>query len=272
MYFVCINPNARPWFVYIIQSMHEGGSEVRGRPVIGLVADNRPASFGAWSDIDVCLVWSHYTSAIERAGGTALIAPPAAHLADEPDLLLDRIDGLLLTGGRDIDAASYGADAHAENDPGDVVRDRAEMALAKAALGCSVPLLGVCRGMQVLNLVAGGTLEQHLADPDRIHRADPGAFVSHAVDVEPGSKLGEIVGSDETEIRSHHHQGLAEIGAGLSVSARSADGVVEALEGGGDGYCLAVLWHPEEDLAGGGLAIYESLIRAASERKERVSE
>lgn len=271
MYFVCINGTIGWDFVYIIQSMYEGGSEARRRPVIGLVADNRPASFGAWSEVEVCLVWSHYTSAIERAGGAALIAPPTAYLADDPGLLLDRIDGLLLTGGRDVDAVSYGADAHLENDVGDLVRDRAETALARAALERSVPVLGVCRGMQVLNLVAGGTLDQHLADPDRIHRAEPGAFVTHAVEVEPGSKLREIVGSDETEIRSHHHQGLAEIGAGLRVSARSRDGVVEAFEGCDGGYCLAVLWHPEEDLEGGGLAIYESLIRAASERKERVS-
>lgn len=251
--------------------MVEGGSEERRRPVIGLVADNRPASFGAWSDVDVCLVWSHYTSAIERAGGAALIAPPAAYLADDPGLLLGRIDGLLLTGGRDVDAASYGAEGHPANDAGDLVRDRAEAALARAALACSVPVLGVCRGMQLLNLVAGGTLDQHLADPDRIHRADPGTFVTHAVEVEPGSKLREIVGSDETEIRSHHHQGLSEIGAGLKVSARSRDGVIEAFEGGDGGYCVAVLWHPEEDLEGGGLAVYESLIRAASERQEKVT-
>ena len=133
------------------------------------------------------------------------------------------------------------------------MRDRAETALARAALERSVPVLGVCRGMQVLNLVAGGTLDQHLADPGRMHRADPGAFVTHAVGIEPGSKLREIVGADETEIRSHHHQGLGDIGAGMRVSAPLPDGVVEAFEGGDGGFCLAVLWHPEEDLEGWGI-------------------
>ena len=134
-----------------------------------------------------------------------------------------------------------------------------------------MPVLGVCRGMQVLNLVTGGTLRQHLDDPEGIHRGPPGAFVSHSVDVEPGSLLAGVVGSDTTEIRSHHHQGLGEIGAGLRVSGRSRDGVVEAFEGGEGGFCLAVLWHPEEDLDGGGLAIYEALVEAASERGERVA-
>lgn len=270
MYFVCITEPFAWRFVYIIQSMSEGRRE-RTRPVIGLVSDSRPASFGAWSDVGVDLVWSHYTEAIERAGGAALVSPPRGYLAADPGLLLSRVDGLLLTGGRDIDASSYGAEAHPENDAGDAIRDAVETALARAALEWRTPVLGVCRGMQVLNLVTGGSLQQHLEDPEGIHRGEPGAFVSHSVDVEPGSLLAGVVGSETTEIRSHHHQGLAEIGAGLRVSGRSRDGVVEAFEGGDGGFCLAVLWHPEEDLDGGGLAIYEALVEAASERGERVT-
>jgi len=270
MVFVCITGSGRWVFVYIIQSMAKGRDD-GSRPVIGLVADRRPATFGAWTDIEVDLVWSLYTAAIERAGGAALIAPPAGYVAEDPGLLLDRVDGLLLTGGRDIDAGSYGATAHPENDLGDPVRDAGEIALARAALVRSAPVLGVCRGMQVLNLATGGSLHQHLEDPERIHRAGPGAFVPHDVAIEPGSLLAGIVGAESTEIRSHHHQGLAEVGAGLRVSARSGDGVIEAFEGDGEDFCLAVLWHPEVDLEGGGLNIYAALVEAASERRERLA-
>lgn len=243
----------------------------RGRPVIGLVGDSRPAHFGAWRDIDVCLAWSHYIDAISRSGGAALIAPPESHLAEHPELLLDRIDGLLLTGGRDLVASGYGAEPHPANELGDRARDDAERALATEALDRGLPILGVCRGMQLLNQVAGGGIDQHLEDPDRIHRGEPGEFVTHSLEVVAGTRLESIIGPDPAAIRSHHHQGLADLGAGLTISARAPDGLVEAVERDAEGFCLAVLWHPEEDLEGGGLALYEALVTASSERRERVA-
>ena len=239
--------------------------------MIGLVGDARPAHFGVWRDVGVCLVWSHYVEAISRSGGAALIAPPELHLAEHPELLLDRIDGLLLTGGRDLDAAGFGADPHPANDEGDRIRDGAERTLAEVALDRGLPLLGVCRGMQLLNLIAGGGIDQHLDDPDGIHRGEPGEFVSHAIEVVKGTSLESILGPAPAAIRSHHHQGLSDVGAGMRVSARAPDGLVEAFEREGEGFCLAVLWHPEEDLDGGGLGLYEALVAASSERRERVA-
>lgn len=266
-----VNPIGAASLVYIIQAMEiDGGRQAGDRPVIGLVGDARQASFGAWRDVDACLVWDHYLDALEGAGGVGLIAPPRQAFADDPALLVERIDGLLLTGGRDVDAATYGADAHPSNDQGDPRRDAVELAVARAALAGGVPLLGVCRGMQLLNVLGGGGIEQHLSDPDQLHRGPPGAFVPHPVVAEPGSLLAGILGTDLVEIRSHHHQGVGTVAPEMRITGRAPDGVVEAIERPGGEFCLAVLWHPEEDLPGGGQAIYEALVVAAAERKGRV--
>ena len=169
--------------------------------------------------------------------------------AQAPELALDLVDGLLLTGGRDLDAGSYGAEANPANDASDPLRDRVELALAREAIERGTPLLGVCRGMHVLNVALGGGIDQHLADPDEVHRAEPGTFTSHAVEVVAGSRLEEILGSREATVRSHHHQGVEPLAASLRPSAHSPDGLVEAAETDAGGpYCVAVLWHPEEDL------------------------
>jgi putative glutamine amidotransferase len=236
--------------------------QVQDRPRIGLVADRREASFGAWSDIDLALVWTHYVEAIDQAGGAPVVFPLVESYAQAPELALDIVDGLLLAGGRDLDAATYGADAHPENEAGDPLRDQIELALASAALERDLPILGVCRGMQVLNVALGGGIEQHLTDPDNIHRGEPGAFIGHNVDVTAGSALASILG-ERAAVRSHHHQGVAPLAERFTASARAADGVIEAAEVGDRGFCLGVLWHPEEDLAGGGAKLYEALVAAA---------
>jgi putative glutamine amidotransferase len=237
------------------------------RPRIGLVADRRTADFGAWTEIDLNLVWTHYVAAIDQAGGAPVVFPLSEAYAETPELALDIVDGLLLAGGRDLDAANYGAEAHPENESGDPLRDRMELAFAAAALERDVPTLGVCRGMQVLNVVLGGGIEQHLADPEGIHR-ETGTFVGHDVDVVPETKLAAILGHRAT-VRSHHHQGVAPLADRFVATAHAADGLVEAAEVPDRDFCVAVLWHPEEDLAGGGASLYEALVAAARSARVR---
>jgi putative glutamine amidotransferase len=227
-----------------------------------LVADRRAASFGAWEDIDLALVWTHYVDAISEAGGAPVVFPLAECYAESPNLALDVVDGLLLAGGRDLDAGSYNAEPHPENESGDPLRDRIELAFAATALKRDLPTLGVCRGMQVLNIALGGGIDQHLGDPDGIHRGEPGAFVGHDVDVVASTRLASILGETAT-VRSHHHQGVAPLAERFTASAHAADGLVEAAEVGDRDFCVAVLWHPEEDLPGGGLQLYEALVVAA---------
>jgi putative glutamine amidotransferase len=228
-----------------------------------MVADTRDASFGPWSDVSLSAVWSHYIEALDRGGAAPVVFPVVEGYADAPELALDLVDGLLLTGGRDLDAGSYGAEPDPANDVPDPLRDRIEVALAREAIEREMPLLGVCRGMQVLNVALGGGIDQHLADPDEVHRAEPGTFTSHPVEVVAGTRLEAILGDREATVRSHHHQGIEPLAESLTPSARAPDGLVEAAEVDGDAYCVAVLWHPEEDLEGGGQHLYDSLIEAA---------
>jgi putative glutamine amidotransferase len=231
---------------------------------IGMVADTRDASFGAWADVSLSAVWAHYIKALDRAGAAPVIFPVVATYAEAPALALDLIDGLLLTGGRDLDADSYGAEPDPANEHPDPLRDRVELALAGAAITRQLPILGICRGMHVLNVALGGGIDQHLADPDRIHRAEPGAFTNHEIEVVGGSSLEEILGGRQATVRSHHHQGVEPLAPSLNASAHSPDGLVEAAEAQDGAFCVAVLWHPEEDLEGGGQRLYDSLVAAAA--------
>lgn len=270
MDFVSITVAPRVALGYIIHPVEDQHDRPSRTPLVGVVADRREASFGAWSGVDLCFVWSHYAAAVSAAGGLLIAFPPEPQLERRPELLLDAVDGLLLSGGRDIDASSYREPPDPRNEPGDPLRDRVELAVGRLALSRGVPVLGVCRGMQLLNLIAGGGIAQHLEDPEWIHRGEPGTFVDHDVEVEPGSRLAAALGGGAVKVRSHHHQGVAAIGAGLTVTARSPDGLVEAFESEGAGFCVAVLWHPEEDLPGGGAALYRALVEAAATNEEAV--
>jgi len=214
------------------------------RPVIGICSAIESARWAAW-EVVVNLSPRTYSLAVQRAGGVAIILPPDDSVAENPDELLDLIDGLILAGGSDIDPGSYGA----KPDPGTKVtwpeRDRFEIALGTRALERDMPVLGICRGMEMLNVIQGGTLNQHLGL--ELHRHTPGAFTDHRVELEPGSLAARVVGSETTEVKSAHHQGIEQLGEGVVVTGHADDGVVEALELPDRSFAVGVLWHPEED-------------------------
>ncbi|HZB76992.1 MAG TPA: gamma-glutamyl-gamma-aminobutyrate hydrolase family protein [Solirubrobacteraceae bacterium] len=221
-------------------------------PNIGVSCNVEDIRYGGLWTERAAMVPMTYVRAVTRAGGRPLlIAPTPADLAD-PDPLLDLLDGVLITGGADLAAETYGASAHPETAPSDAGRDAFEVALVRAASERDLPCLGICRGMQVVNVAHGGTLEQHL--PDRlardIHRGPDGDFADHHVEVEPGSLAAVAAGDTRVAVRSYHHQGVERVGAGLRVTARAeGDATVEAVEDASRRFMLGVLWHPEEDEA-----------------------
>ncbi len=227
------------------------------RPVIGICAAIESARWAAW-DVVVNLSPRTYSLAVQRAGGVALILPPDDVVAESPDELLDMLDGLILAGGSDIDPASYGAQPDPETRGTRPERDRFEIALGTRALECDMPVLGICRGMEMLNVIQGGTLNQHLGL--ELHRHTPGVFTDHRVRLEPGSLAERVVGSELTEVKSAHHQGLEEIGEGVVSTGHADDGVVEAIELPDRRFAVGVLWHPEEDERS---RVVRSLVEAA---------
>lgn len=187
-----------------------------------------------------------YLLAVQRAGGIALLLPPDPLLEQEPDELLDLLDGVIMAGGTDIGPSVYGAEAQPETRSGYEGRDSFELALARRALERDIPLLGICRGMQLLNVAAGGTLVQHLPDTGK-HRHTPGVFGDHEVSLEPGSLAARVTGSERSPVKSHHHQGVETLGDGAVASGWDEDGTIEAIEYPEHSFALGVLWHPEQD-------------------------
>ena len=222
---------------------------VPSRPVIGICTPLETAAWGLWRE-RAALVPFSYVTAVQRAGGIALLLPPDPSATDDPDPLLDMVDALLLAGGVDMDPATYGAAPHPETDAPVPERDVFEIALARRALERDLPLLGVCRGMQVLNVALGGTLEQHL--PDRLghnhHRHTPGAFTDHDVRLVEGSLAARAAGETLHPTKSHHHQAIDEVADGLVVTGWSeGDELPEAVEIADRRFALGVQWHPEAD-------------------------
>lgn len=241
------------------------------RPVIGIAAAREVVSFSWWT-IRSDFMTSGYSEAIQRAGGRAVLLALDPIDALHPHEVIGTLDGLILPGGADIDPAHYGHEPHRALGPTDPDLDAVQLALARAALEADLPLLGICRGMQVLNVAAGGTLHQHLPDlldGSEEHRRVPGTLDehnAHAVDVEPGS-LAELAAGPNPMTRSHHHQAVDAVGDGFVVTARhSEDGLIEAIEAPAATYCLGVQWHPEADAAS---PVIASLVAAARMRIER---
>ena len=220
------------------------------RPLIGICTYLEEVSWGAWTD-RAAMVPSGYVGAVQRAGGIALLLPPDRDAIEEPDALLDPLDGLVLAGGVDVGPANYGASAHPATDPPNELRDAFELALARRALEREIPLLGICRGMQVMNVAAGGTLHQHLPDVvgHDAHRVQLGVFADHDVRLEDGSLAARAAGEPLHTTKSHHHQGVDALGEGFVVTgwSQAGDDLPEAIEDPGRRFALGVQWHPEAD-------------------------
>ncbi len=222
------------------------------RPVIGICTALEKARWSVW-ELDAALLPMNYVQAVQRAGGLALMLPPDEQLVEDPDEVLAMLDGLVLAGGADIDPATYGEQREEHTVDTVPERDRFEVALARAAIERDLPLLGICRGMQLINVACGGTLIQHL--PDRFghgeHRRVVGSFEGsdHEVNLVEGSLAQEAAGQPVHTTKSHHHQGVDCLGAGLVVSGTSVfeDELAEAIELPGKRFVLGVQWHPEAD-------------------------
>ena len=215
------------------------------RPVIGICSYLETMRWGAWED-RAAMVPAGYLGAVQRAGGLAVLLPPDPEATREPDPVLDLLDGLILAGGVDVDPATYGESALPTTDPPNTERDAFELALARRALERDLPLLGICRGMQVMNVAAGGTLHQHVDNP--IHRRTLGQFVDHEVRLEDGSLAARAAGETVHPSKSHHHQAVDALGEGFVVTGRSPeDDLPEAIEDPERRYALGVQWHPEAD-------------------------
>ncbi|MDA2808741.1 gamma-glutamyl-gamma-aminobutyrate hydrolase family protein [Nocardiopsis suaedae] len=241
------------------------GASVGGAPIVGITAYAERARWGeAWEMRAALLPWE-YVEAVARAGGMPVLLPPVAAEGGATAGL----DALVLAGGGDIAPDRYGAapaDATAGVDPG---RDASEFALFEEALGRRLPVLGVCRGLQVMNVARGGTLHQHL--PDVVggngHRKRTAVFDPHTVRVAPGSRTAGILGRTELEVPTYHHQGLDTLGEGLVATAWAEDGIVEAVEFTGEPRALGVQWHPE---MGDDPSLFRWLVaEARSARSER---
>ena len=221
------------------------------RPVIGICSYLETMRWGAWED-RAAMVPAGYLGAVQRAGGLAVLLPPDPELVSDPDELLDRLDGLILAGGADIDPGSYGAPRDPLTGRTYPERDACEIALVRRALERDIPLLGICRGMQLMNVATGGTLHQHL--PDHVgheeHRRAVGTFegTDHDVRLEPGSLAARAAAEELHPTKSHHHQGVDRLGEGLVVSGWSVlDDLPEAIEVPDRRFALGVQWHPEVD-------------------------
>ncbi|MGY4102780.1 gamma-glutamyl-gamma-aminobutyrate hydrolase family protein [Nocardia sp. R16R-3T] len=242
-----------------------GSEEIR--PVIGLPTYLEQARFGAW-DVPSAVLPSNYVELVERAGGIPVLLPPAGVARAE---LVDRLDGLVLTGGADVDPARYGAPPDVALGPLRTDRDNSEFELLALARTAGMPILAICRGLQLVNVACGGTLIQHL--PDLLghdgHSGTPGGFHPNRVTTVPESLVATIAGP-EVEVNCHHHQAVATVAEGLIATAHAADGTIEAAEATDGPFLVGVQWHPEADATD--TRLMRALVEAAATyRRERNS-
>ncbi len=236
------------------------------RPIIGITAYVEPATRGDWADVPSALVPHSYVRKVEEAGGIALLVPP--RLDGSEDLVrevLGRLDGLVIAGGADVAPELYDAERHPTVQASRPDRDATEVALARATGELDLPLLGICRGMQVMAVAAGGRLEQHT--PERVghddHSPGPATYGRHPVHTVAGTRVAEVLGAS-VDVPSYHHQSVLSH-PGYVASAWADDGTLEAMEDPSGSFRLAVQWHPEE---GEDPRLFEALVAAARLRAE----
>lgn len=235
-----------------------------GRPVIGVTSYVEPVVRGDWTDQASTVLPHGYVAHLERAGAIAVVLPPRLDADDElVSEVLSRLDGVVIAGGADVEASRYAALPHPSVQAARPDRDAFEIAVARVTARTGMPLLGICRGMQVMAVAAGGTLEQHV--PDRVghtsHSPSPGVYASHHVSVVPGSRLASILGTDVLDVPTYHHQAVA-THPGLLPSAWHEDGTLEAVEDPDQPFRLGVQWHPEEGEDG---RLFDAFVEACTD-------
>lgn len=236
------------------------------RPVIGITVDSEEP--GGYSKFPWLALRRNYCQAVVNAGGLPMMLP---HEPDQADAYLERLDGLLVSGGNfDVDPAMFGA---ASRHPTVRTKDRRtafELAITRRALSADMPVLGICGGQQLLHVVLGGALVQHI--PDEVEAAlaheqpNPRDQPGHTVEILDGTRLREIVGVAELEVNSAHHQAAKDAPAGVVVNAIAPDGVIEGIEAPGKRFCLGVQWHPEFELSEGDKRLFAAFVDAARRR------
>ncbi len=229
-------------------------------PVIGLSAYATPASWGVWSGVEAVLLPQSYPDRIREAGGIPVLLPA---LPGVIEAVLPRLDALLLTGGPDVEPSRYGQQPGADTQPPSRPRDEAELGLLAAAFAAGLPVLGICRGLQLINVARGGSLLQHLPGVvgTELHAPEPSVYGAHPVKVADGSRLATVLGRTAVDtVPSYHHQGVDRLGSGLVASAWAEDGTIEALEDPEAPFVVAVQWHPE---VGDDPSLFTGLVEAA---------
>jgi len=233
-------------------------------PLIGLTTYREPAAWGVWAGVDADLLPATYADAVLRAGGVPVLLPPDPVVAGA----VDRLDAVLLSGGADLDPQRYGAERDPRTGPPRPDRDGTELAVLARALERGIPVLGVCRGIQVLNTGLGGTLRQHI--PDAVghtgHNPRPGVYGTVDVELEPGSRVHRAVGG-HVRVQCHHHQGLDRLADGLVVTGLAGDGTNEAVELADRDFVVGVQWHPEQDAQPDDTGLFAALVAAARARE-----
>jgi putative glutamine amidotransferase len=222
--------------------------------IIGITTYIEQAAWGVWNK-PAALLPATYVRAVQAAGGRPVLLPPMSEAADDT---LDALDGVLFSGGSDLDPGLYGREPHPETKIIRSERDQGELHLIAAALERDIPILAICRGMELLNVACGGTLEQHLPDrtTDVVHKGGSGVYATHEVAIKPDSKLGGILGSS-VQVKSHHHQAPEIVGDRLSEVAWAPDDTIEGIEMPSRRFVVGVVWHPEE---GDDPSLFEALV------------